>query len=99
MFYVLVKFKPDTLIINHFIIKYKLHGMVTRRSLCWVPWSSTTSFFFQCYSLHFITFLARYTEVKYHLKQSFYMNIKFDQLLSEINHVLQNGECNLIMSA
>ena len=31
---------------NHFIIKYKLHGMVTRRRRHWVPWRSTKSLFF-----------------------------------------------------
>ena len=29
--------------------------------------------------------LARYTEVKYKFKQYFYMNTKFDELLSEID--------------
>ena len=33
MFYQLYKFKLDTLIINHFIIKYIAYGMVTRRIL------------------------------------------------------------------
>ena len=45
MFYQLWKFKLDTLIINHFIIKYNLYGMVTRRSLRRVPWRSTASLF------------------------------------------------------
>ena len=45
MFYHLWKFKLDTLIINHYIIKYILYGMVTWRSLRRVPWRSTTSFF------------------------------------------------------
>ena len=45
-FYRLWKYKQDTLIINHFIIKYILYGMVTRRSLRGVPWRSTTSLFF-----------------------------------------------------
>ena len=37
--------------------------------------------YFQCYSLHFITF--------YFITLYYIMNIKFDQLLSEIDHVLQ----------
>ena len=45
MFYQLWKFKVDTLIINHFIIENNSYGMVNRRSLRWVPWSSTTSLF------------------------------------------------------
>ena len=64
------KYKPNTLIINHFIIKYNLHGHPAQS-----PWSSVTFhnfIVFQCYSLYFITLLARYTEVKYHLKQSFF---------------------------
>ena len=38
---------------------------------------------FQCYSLFFDTLLARYTEVKYQLKQYFYTSFRFDKLLSE----------------
>ena len=44
--YQLWKFKLDTLIIIHFIIENNLYGMLTRRSLRWVPWRSTTSLFF-----------------------------------------------------
>ena len=36
IFYLLLKFKLNTLKINHFIIKHKLHGTVTRRSGSWV---------------------------------------------------------------
>ena len=46
MFYQLWKFELYTLIINHFITKNNLYGMVTRRSLRWVSWRSTTSLFF-----------------------------------------------------
>ena len=44
--------------------------------------------------------LAKYTEVKYQLKQFFYTSFRFDKLFSEIDNVLQKtGEFNLIMSA
>ena len=36
---------------------------------------------------HFNTLLARYTEVKYQFKHFFFMNIKFDEILSEIDNV------------
>ena len=41
-----VKVYVRYVLINHFIIKYILYGMVTRRSLFWVPWRSTTSLIF-----------------------------------------------------
>ena len=44
---------------------------------------------FQYYSLYFDAFLARYTEFNYQLSHSFYMNIKFNELLSKTNNVLQ----------
>ena len=44
---------------------------------------------FQCCSQNFNTLLAKYTEVKYQLKQSFYMNINVDKLWSKIDNVLQ----------
>ena len=84
MFYQLWKFKLDTLIINHFIIENNLYGMVIR--------SSVTLYYlivFQSYSLYFDTLLAGYTEIKYQLKQSNFVNIKFDELFSEIRNVLQ----------
>ena len=56
------------LIINHFVIKFQLHGMVTRRSRRWVPWRSITSLYF----LNATLYLARNTEMKYQLQQSFY---------------------------
>ena len=42
---------------------------------------------FQCYFLYFNKLLASYTDVKYQIKQSFFMNMKFDELLSEIDTV------------
>ena len=71
MFSLLLKLKTNMLIINQFICKYKSHGMVTRRSRRWPLDVPQRHCFFQCYSLYFITLLARYTEVRYHLKQSF----------------------------
>ena len=68
MFYQLWKFKLDTLLIYHFIFENNLYGIITRRSLRDVP----QRIVFQCYSLYFNTLLARYTEVKYQLKQSFF---------------------------
>ena len=41
------------------------------------------------------TLLAKYTN----LNNRFYMNIKFDELLSEISNVLRKGEFKLTMSA
>ena len=35
---------------------------------------------FQCFSLYFDTLLARYTELKYQLKQYFYTSFRFDKL-------------------
>ena len=59
--------KLNTLINNHFIIKYNLHCMVTLCSIRWVPWRSATSLFFSD-SLYFDTLLTKYTEVKYQFK-------------------------------
>ena len=73
MFYWLWKFQSNTLINNHFMIKYKEHGMVTRCSRRLVLWYSTASLFF---FLYFKTLLARYTEVNATLNNLlFYMNI------------------------
>ena len=80
MFYQLWKFKLDTLLIYQFIFENNLYIMIVRRSLRDVP----PRIVFQCYSLYFNTLLARYREVKCQLKQSFFKNIKFDELLIEI---------------
>ena len=54
---------------------------------------------FHSYSLYFNTLLTKYTEVKYQPKQYFfYMYIKFDELLSEIDNVYKNEEFNLTLS-
>ena len=85
MFYQLWKFKLDTLLIYQFILENNLYGMITRRSLRDV----SQRIVFKCYSLYYNTLLARYTEIKYQLKQSFFKNIKFDELLIEIGNFLQ----------
>ena len=56
---------------NHFIVKYNLYGMVTRRSLHWVPWRSTTSLFFNVTLYTLIHFWLSTKKVKYQLKQLF----------------------------
>ena len=85
-FYQLWKFQLYTLLNNHFIIENNLYGMVTRRSLRDVAQR-------HCFSMLLSIILwytfARYRIVKYQLKQSFFKNIKFDELLSEIGNVLQ----------
>ena len=72
--------------------------------MIWSPYALSVEFLdfpqrivFQCYSLYLNTFLAKYTEVNLQLKQYFfYMNIKFFELLSEIDTALQkNGGSNL----
>ena len=70
--------------------------MVTRRSLRSVPWRSTTSLFFHGTLFYFDTFEVKYTEFKYNtnLNNLFYINIKFDELLSEIDNVLQKKNLN-----
>ena len=44
---------------------------------------------FKWYSQHFNTHLVGYTEIKYQLNHLFFMNMKFDELLSGIGNVLQ----------
>ena len=96
MFYQLWKLKLDTLIIIHFIIKYILYGMVTRRSLRSVPWRSTTSLFSQV-TLHIlIHFRSSTQKSNTNFNNLIYINTKFHNLLSEIDHVLQKEEFKLI---
>ena len=96
MFYQLWKFKLDTLIINHFISKYILYGMATRRSLRWFPWRSTTSLFSHVTLYILIHFGSNTQRSKTNFNNLFYINTKFDKLLSEIDHVLQKKKKNLI---
>ena len=67
--------------------------MVTLRSLRSVTFHNVTVF--HCYSLYFKILLPKYTEVKYSLNNIFYIYIKFDELLSEIDNVYKNGEFDL----
>ena len=73
--------------------------MVTRRSLRWVPWRPTMSLFFivTLYTLRHFWLKAQMSNTI--LNIIFYINIKFDELLSEIDNVYKNGEFNLTMSA
>ena len=48
-------------------------------------------------TFHNVTFLL-YTEVNTNLNNIVYINIKFDELLSELDYVYKNGEFNLTMS-
>ena len=99
MFYQFWKFKLDTLINNHFLIKYILYGMVTRRSLRWVPWRSTTSLFSHVILYILIHFRSSTQKSNTNFNNLFYMNIKFDKPLSEIDNVLQKGKFKLTKSA
>ena len=99
MFHQLWKFKLDTLIINHFIIKYILYGIVTRRSLRRVPWRSTTLLLSHVSLYILIHFRSSTQKSNTIFNNLFYMNIKFDKLLSEIDNVLQKGEFKLTKSA
>ena len=70
IFYQLWKCKLDMLIIDNFINKYILYGMVTRRSLRWVLWRFTISLLFHlslCTLIHF----RPSREVKYQFTQFF----------------------------
>ena len=71
MFYQLWKLDKNTLIINHFIIKYILHGMVTRSIQRGVPGLFHSVIFLNVNLYTLIHFLARY-KVKYQLKQSYF---------------------------
>ena len=77
------KYKPNTLMINHFIIKRNLHGHPAQTPL-------------SCVTFHDV--IVSILKVKYQLKH-FYINTKFDGLLGEIDTVIQNVEFNLTMSA
>ena len=64
--------------------------MVTRRSRAVEFRDALQCHFFQYYFLYFDTLLARYTEVKYQLKQYFFhTSLRFDKLLNGIDNVLQ----------
>ena len=88
-FYQLWKFKLDTFINNPFIIESNLYGIVTRCSLRWVPWRSTTSLFFNVTFYTWIHFWLGTHKSNTILNNLFFMNIKFVELLSEIDNVWQ----------
>ena len=54
---------------------------------------------FQCYSLYFYTLSAKYKEVKYQLKQVFFLHECQIWLFSEIDNDLQKGDFTFTMSA
>ena len=77
------------MIINHYN-KYNSFGIVTRRSLRWVPWRSTSQLFFNVTLYTLIHFWLGTQKSNTNLIHLFFMNIKYDELLSEIGNVLQN---------
>ena len=79
------KLSPNTF--NHSIIKYKLHGMVTRCSRRWVPWRSTTSVFFS------------FSEVKYQLKHHFTLILNLTNCSVKLTMFYKERELRLTMSA
>ena len=86
----------DTLLINNFISENNLYGMVTRRSLRYVP---QRHFFFNATLYTLLHFWLGTQKSHTNLNNLFFMNIKVAELLSEIGNVLQKGEFNLTISA
>ena len=88
MFNQLWKFKQDTFIINHFVIENNLYGMVTRRravELRDVPQR-------HCFVFNITLFILIHFWLgtqKSNTNLNFFMNIKFDKLMSEIGIVFQ----------
>ena len=85
MFYQFWKFKLDTLIIDYFI-QLIWYGHPAQSS-----WSSVTFYnviVIQSYSLYFNTLLGT-QKSNTNLNNLLFMNMKFDELLSEISNVLQ----------
>ena len=81
------KFKSNTLKNNHFITKYKVHGIVNRRSRRGVPLCSTTSLVFNVTRYTLIHNWLFTQKPNSDLNDRFYMNMKFDKLLSKIDNV------------
>ena len=73
--------------------------MVTQRSLRWVLWRPKTSLLFivTLYTLRHFSLSTQKSNTN--LNNIFYIIIKFDELLSEIDNVYKNGELNLTMLA
>mgnify|MGYP003691570199 CR=1 FL=1 len=59
--------------IDHFIMKYKLHGMVTRRTRRWLPLRSITSLFFNFTLYTSIHFWLGTKKLNTDLNNIFYM--------------------------
>ena len=95
MFYQLWKCKLDTLLLI----------ILSSKTIIWYghpaqsPWRSTTSLFFNVTLYTLLHFWLSTQKSNTNLNDLFYMNIKFDKLLSEIVNVLQKGEFKLTMSA
>ena len=83
LFYQLWKFKLDTLIINHFIIKYILYGHPAQSPLSSVTFHNVIVFHVSLYVL--IHFWTSTQKSNTNFNNLFYMNIKFDKLLNEID--------------
>ena len=99
MFYQLWKFNLDTLIINHFIIENNLYGMVTRRSLRWVPWRSTTSLFFNVTLYTLIHFWLGTQKSNTNLNNFFSWISNFTDCWVKLAMFYKKGEFNLNMEA
>ena len=65
--------------------------MLTRGSLRWVLWRSTTSLFFLVTLYTLIHFWLSTQKLNINLNKIFYINIKFDELLSEVDTVYKIG--------
>ena len=59
--------------------------MVTRRSRRWVPWRSTTSLFYNVTLYASIHYWLGTQKSHTNFNNLFYMNIKFEEQLSEID--------------
>ena len=85
--------------INHFIIKYKLNGVVIQRSRILVSWRCTSSLFLVVHLYTLINVWLVTQKSNSNLINIFYISVEFDELQSEIYYVLQKREFNLTMSA
>ena len=75
-----------------------LHFICHRRSLRWDAWWSTTSSFFHVTLYILIHFRPGTQESNTKLNNPFYINIKFDKLLNEIDNVLHLSKNKKIKS-
>lgn len=76
-------------ILNHFFIKYTIHGIVTQRNRRWVSWR------FRRYCFSMLLYIPWYTFGKVRdtnlYSLLFNMIIKLGKLLSQIDSVVQKG--------